>query len=114
MHGLSPVCGRNLHQMGTAIKSGKPLQTRPDQQILMTEAPSTSQASPANPLLGAWDTPFAAPPFAAIRPEHFGPAFETALAEHRREVAAVAAQTAAPTFANTVAALERAGRTLAR
>jgi peptidyl-dipeptidase Dcp len=100
--------------MGTAIKSGKPLQTRPDQQILMTEAPSTSQASPANPLLGAWDTPFAAPPFAAIRPEHFGPAFETALAEHRREVAAVAAQTAAPTFANTVAALERAGRTLAR
>ena len=53
-------------------------------------------------------------PFAAIEPEHFGPAFEAALAEHRREVVAVAAQTAAPTFANTVAALERAGRTLAR
>src|ERR1700730_11547182 len=99
--------------MGTAIKSGKPPQTRPNQRFSMTESPSPPLAPGANPLLGAWDTPFAAPPFAAIGPEHFGPAFEAALAEHRREVVAVAAQTAAPPFANTVAALERAGRTLA-
>ena len=80
----------------------------------MTEVSASHPASGDNPLLAAWDTPFAAPPFAAIRPEHFGPAFETALAEHRREVAAIAAEAAAPTFANTIAALERAGRTLSR
>ena len=80
----------------------------------MTEAPSPALEPGANPLLDAWNTPFAAPPFAAIRPEHFGPAFAAAFAEHRREVAAIAAEAAAPTFANTVAALERAGRTLRR
>jgi len=72
-------------------------------------------APPAdNPLLAASGTPFAMPPFAAIRPEHFGPAFDAAFAAHRGEIAAVAAAAAAPTFDNTVAALERAGRTLAR
>ena len=80
----------------------------------MTEVSASHPASGDNPLLAAWDTPFAAPPFAAIRPEHFGPAFETAFAEHRAEVAAIAAEAAAPTFANTIAALERAGRTLSR
>ena len=34
-----------------------------------------------NPLLTAWTTPFGMPPFAAIRPEHYRPAFETAIAE---------------------------------
>jgi peptidyl-dipeptidase Dcp len=77
----------------------------------MTEAPSPP---PDNPLLSEWQTPFAVPPFAAIHPAHFGPAFDTALAGHRGEVAAIAAQAAAPTFANTVAALERSGRPLAR
>jgi peptidyl-dipeptidase Dcp len=69
---------------------------------------------PPNPLLAAWSTPNAAPPFDAIRPEHFAPAFAAAFAQHRDEVAAIAGAPAAPTFANTVAALERSGRTLAR
>ena len=75
-----------------------------------------SSASPArhdNPLLGEWMTPFAAPPFDAIRPEHFRPAFDQALAEHRRDVAAIAGEAAAPSFENTIAALERSGRRLA-
>ncbi len=67
-----------------------------------------------NPLLTAWSTPNAAPPFDAIRPEHFAPAFAAAFAQHRDEVAAIAGEAAAPTFANTVAALERSGRALAR
>jgi peptidyl-dipeptidase Dcp len=79
----------------------------------MTDTSSPSVARD-NPLLGAWDLPFAVPPFAAIRPEHFGPAFEAAFAAHRDEIAAIAAQADAPTFANTIAALERSGRTLAR
>jgi peptidyl-dipeptidase Dcp len=67
-----------------------------------------------NPLLSAWITPFGVPPFGQILPQHVRPAFERAMAEHRGEVAAVAAQAAAPSFDNTVAALERSGRMLAR
>ena len=33
-------------------------------------------AADNNPLLQTWTAPFAAPPFAAIKPEHFGPAIE--------------------------------------
>src|SRR5499427_6292002 len=77
-------------------------------------SPSPTRTPVANPLLAPWDTPHAAPPFGAIRPEHFAPAFAAAFAEHRGEIEGVAGQAAAPTFDNTVAALERAGRTLAR
>ena len=67
-----------------------------------------------NPLLATWDAPFGAPPLERVKPEHFRPAFERAMAEHRAEIAAVAADTAAPSFENTVAALERSGRVLAK
>jgi peptidyl-dipeptidase Dcp len=54
------------------------------------------------------------PPFDRITPDHFRPAFEQALAEHRAEIAAIADASAAPTFANTIDALERAGWSLTR
>ncbi len=73
-----------------------------------------SQTSARNPLLEAWTAPHKAPPFAAIRPEHFRPAFDRAMAEHVAEIDAIAANPEAPTFANTIAALERSGRLLAR
>ena len=68
----------------------------------------------ANPLLAAWTGPFEAPPFDLLRPEHFSPAFETALAEKRAEIAAIAADPEPPSFANTIDALERSGRNLDR
>jgi peptidyl-dipeptidase Dcp len=67
-----------------------------------------------NPLLEAWTTPHETPPFAAIRPQHFRPAFDRAMADHIAEIEAIAASPDAPTFANTIAALERSGRALAR
>ncbi len=67
-----------------------------------------------NPLLGDWKTPFGLPPFTAIGDEDFAPAFETALAEARANVDAIAADKAAPTFANTIEAMERSDRTLGR
>jgi len=67
-----------------------------------------------NPLLEDWSGPFGVPPFARIEPEHFMPAFAHAFADHAGEVAAVAADRAAPTFANTIDALETAGQTLTR
>jgi peptidyl-dipeptidase Dcp len=67
-----------------------------------------------NPLLQDWAGPHGLPPFADIQPAHFQPAFEAALAEHRAEIDAIAAQTEPPGFANTVAAFDASGRLLAR
>jgi len=66
----------------------------------------------SNPLLSAWTGPYGLPPFDAIRAEHFEPAFDAALAAHRAELDAIAAQPEAPDFDNTLAALDRAGRAL--
>ena len=65
-----------------------------------------------NPLLEAWTTPFEAPPFASIQLEHFAPAFAAALMDHNAQIDAIAADPAAPTFANTIEAMERAGSAL--
>ncbi|MEI8151522.1 MAG: M3 family metallopeptidase, partial [Hyphomicrobiales bacterium] len=69
---------------------------------------------PSNPFFDTWSTPFGAPPFSRIKSEHFMPAYERAFAEHEAEIAAIAGQTAPPTFENTVVALENAGRALQR
>ncbi|MGA2792552.1 MAG: M3 family metallopeptidase [Roseiarcus sp.] len=68
----------------------------------------------ANPLLEPWTGPFEAPPFASIKPAHFAPAFEVALAEKRAEIAAIAANPEPASFANTIEALERSGASLDR
>jgi peptidyl-dipeptidase Dcp len=67
-----------------------------------------------NPLLSEWATAFGVPPFASITPEHFRPAFDRALDVHMGEIDAIAADRTEPTFDNTIAALERSGKPLAR
>ncbi|WP_145110027.1 M3 family metallopeptidase [Cereibacter sediminicola] len=67
-----------------------------------------------HPLLAPWTTPFALPPFAEIRDEQFGPAFEAGLAEARANIRAIADNPDAPSFANTIEALELAEETLDR
>jgi peptidyl-dipeptidase Dcp len=67
-----------------------------------------------NPLLDSWTAPFGAPPLDRVVPAHFPPAYALALAEHEAEIAAIAGDAAAPSFANTVAALERSGASLTR
>ena len=67
-----------------------------------------------NPLLAPWDTPFELPPFAAIGDEDFAPAFDAGLTEARTAIAAIAGNPDAPTFANTIEALELAEATLDR
>jgi peptidyl-dipeptidase Dcp len=67
-----------------------------------------------NPLLAPWAPPYALPPFDRIRTEHFAPALDHALAAHAAEVAALAASSEAPTFANTVLAFDRSGQDLQR
>ena len=65
-----------------------------------------------NPLLSDWTTPFEIAPFDLIEDAHFAPAFAEALEAHNAEIAAVAENPEAPTFGNTVEALEAAGGAL--
>ena len=65
-----------------------------------------------NPLLDNWSTPHEIAPFDQIEDAHFAPAFETALTEARAEIAAIADDPTDPSFANTIEALELAGKQL--
>jgi peptidyl-dipeptidase Dcp len=77
-------------------------------------APSPVTA-PSNILLADWTGPYdGVPPWDRVRPEMFPEAFQAAIDEQRREVEAIANNPAAPTFANTIEALERAGQRLDR
>jgi peptidyl-dipeptidase Dcp len=67
-----------------------------------------------NPLLKPWETPHQTPPFEDIEPEHFLPAFDQAFADHAAEIAAITHDPATPDFANTITALERAGKLLTK
>jgi peptidyl-dipeptidase Dcp len=67
-----------------------------------------------NPLLADWDTPFGSPPVDRIEEAHFLPAFEVALARHSAEIEVIAADSEAPTFENTLLAMEQAGADLVR
>ena len=67
-----------------------------------------------NPLLEDWTAPFGAPPLDRVRAEHFMPAYDRALEDHRAEIARIAENPAAPAFDNTIAAFERSGKSLTR
>lgn len=65
-----------------------------------------------NPLLSDWDTPFRLAPFGQISDEDFAPAFDAALEQAKADIAAIADNKATPDFANTIEALELAGKKL--
>ena len=67
-----------------------------------------------NPFFEDWTAPFGAPPLDKIKPEHFPPAYDRALAKHTAEVAAIAEHRSSPSFDNVVLALEKSGRLLTR
>jgi len=67
-----------------------------------------------NKLLEPWSGPFGAPPFADVNVQDYRPAFTAALAEQEAEIAAIANNAAAPSFKNTIEALERSGDALDR
>ncbi len=73
-----------------------------------------SSAMTKNPLLTESTLPYHSPPFDQIKDEHYEPAYAQGMAEELKEVEAIAANKEKPTFDNTIVALERSGRTLAR
>ncbi len=67
-----------------------------------------------NPLLGSFTAPHGAAPFDKIRAEHFVPAIKVAIDEARTEMAAIENNAQAPSFDNTIVAMEESGRLLSR
>ncbi|MCW4468228.1 M3 family metallopeptidase [Flavobacterium sp. MFBS3-15] len=67
-----------------------------------------------NPLLAAFETPYQAPPFHLIKNEHYKPAILEGIRVHQGEIDAIAAGKDAPTFENTIVALETSGTLLNR
>ncbi|MGO2750161.1 MAG: M3 family metallopeptidase [Pseudoclavibacter sp.] len=74
----------------------------------------TVQLDAENPFATPSALPYQLPPFGEVREEHFLPAFEAGMAEQLAEVDAIVANAEAPSFANTVEALERSGQLLER
>ncbi|MGB2913367.1 MAG: hypothetical protein WBB81_07390, partial [Pyrinomonadaceae bacterium] len=77
----------------------------------------TNAAEPAaaNPLTEKWTGPYGGiPPFDKVKVSDFEPALEAAMAENLAEIDAIANNKAAPTFENTIAAMEKTGHTLDR
>ncbi len=93
---------RSLVIVGTLILAG----------LIFTNMKIENKA--LNPLLVEWKTVHQTPPFQEIRHEHFIPAIDQLLAEAKSEVNAVIDNPAAPTFENTIQALEVSGKRLSR
>ncbi|MDD3788491.1 MAG: M3 family metallopeptidase, partial [Petrimonas sp.] len=65
-----------------------------------------------NPFFKPYATPHETPPFDKIKTGHFEPAFDKAIQEHERQIDAIANNAQAPTFANTILAMEYSGELL--
>ena len=67
-----------------------------------------------NPFLSEWDTPYGIPDFTKIQEKHYIPAIEEGIRQQEAEIAAIIANTDAPTFENVVEAYEKSGAVLGR
>src|SRR6187399_1359646 len=81
---------------------------------LAVPQPAPTPAPRPNPLLTRSALPYQAPPFDRIRDADYGPAIEQGMKEQLAEIAAIADSPEAPTFANTIEAMERSGELLTR
>ena len=74
----------------------------------------TSCNNSKNPLLEEWDTPFGIPPFSEVKIEHYKPAVLAAIEEHNKEIEAIINNPEAPSFENTIVALDNSGALFSR
>ena len=77
-------------------------------------APAAAVLEASNPFAKLSTLPFHYPAFDKIKDEHFLPAYNTGMRQHLREIDAIANNRKAPTFDNTIVAMERSGQLLTR
>ena len=68
----------------------------------------------SNPFLTEFQTPYATPDFNRIQFEHYEPAFLKGIEQQNEEIQSIVQNTEAPTFENTVVALDNSGEILSR
>ena len=73
-----------------------------------------SVSASENPFYSEWDTPYGVPDFGLVKTEHYMPAFTDGMKQELVEVEAIANNQEAPTFENTIEALEATGAMLER
>src|SRR5258708_35281010 len=96
------ILGATIATLGCATDPPKP-------------AAPPQAAAPANPLIEPWTGPWGGvPPFGRFKVADLKPALGAAMAENLAEIDRIAKDPAAPTFDNTIAAMERAGHALDR
>ncbi|MEM7664067.1 MAG: M3 family metallopeptidase [Pseudomonadota bacterium] len=76
-------------------------------EIVVTEAELEE-----NPFIADWETPYGAPPFAEISDDHYMPAIKAGVLELREDIDAIVGGDGAPTFENTIVALDLSGALL--
>lgn len=67
-----------------------------------------------NPFLTEFQTPYGTPDFNRIKVEHYEPAFLKGIEQQNQEIKAIVENAEAPTFENTIVALDNSGEILAR
>ncbi|GAA4409958.1 M3 family metallopeptidase [Nibrella viscosa] len=82
--------------------------------VLAASAQVKETPTSQNPFFSPYNTPFGVPAFDKFKPEHFEPALDEGMKQQAAEIAAITSQKAAPTFANTIEALEASGNLLQR
>ncbi|MGE5322269.1 MAG: peptidyl-dipeptidase Dcp [Actinomycetota bacterium] len=98
----------NILLIGTVLILGVSAVASPGQ----TEP--AAKFGPDNPFYAPSTLPFHAPPFDKIKDEDYQPAIEAGIAEQLKETKAIADNPAAPTFENTIVAMEKTGQLLTR
>ncbi|QJQ31693.1 M3 family metallopeptidase [Sphingomonas lacunae] len=103
-----------LLMAGTALLSACTPATTSTETMASTDT-STTPAASGNPLTADWAGPYGGvPAWDKLDVEHFPAAFEEAMADYRREVAAIRDNPAPATFENTHVAMMRSGQKIRR
>lgn len=84
------------------------------QTDIQQELPAPDPSLSSNPFMKKSKLQYEAPEFDKIKNEHFKPAFDFGLKQHEAEIVKIANNPAAPTFENTIVALEKSGEVLRR
>lgn len=79
---------------------------------ILFSACETQDEMADNPFFAEYGTPFEVPDFTKIKTEHYIPAFEEGIKQHAAEIIAIAENTEAPTFENTLVAMDKSGTLL--
>ena len=79
---------------------------------MVTSASHAFAAQEGNPFMTEYTTQFNIPPFEQIKTEHYLPALKAGIAEQNKEIEAIINNPEAPTFENTILALDNSGQTL--